>query len=137
VERHIFPDGLSLVHYAVTKSIGLVQNLVVFPERMKENLERATFGTWAAQRVRNKLEEAGVDHNDAYVYVQKVSFEAIIRRESMDRLLRNDLYQIQKNDSAGRTAVDILGHEELEACFDVHTYLQRGVAALFGEEETA
>jgi adenylosuccinate lyase len=126
VERHVFPDATSLVHYMARKATGLVEGLVVFPERMLYNLNVASRGVWASQNVRNSLMEHGVEYDPAYEYLQEACFDTTLTlSESMDKK------PISDNDP--RTGLDILGRERLDACFNAWEYVRPGVEHMFAD----
>src|SRR3989344_7802776 len=127
VERHILPDTTSLLHYMTTKAAGLVNDLVVFPDRMRENLDEKSLGVWASQRVRTSLMEAGVPYDAAYTYMQRLSFEAVKARMPLSDLLR--LEEISDNEP--RSALHILGRDALVKCFDAEAYIRPGIEAIF------
>lgn len=126
VEREIFPTATSLVHYMAHKAAWLVENLEVFPERMKKNLE-ATKGTWATQRVRIALMDEGVSYNDAYNYTQAVAFKAIEEEKEFSDLISKE--PISERDA--RDAESVLGHGQFETCFDVMSYIHDGIDYIF------
>lgn len=128
VERHIFPDATALLHYLAVKMTAVVDGLVVFPDRMLQNLE-ASCGVWAGNRVRTALLEAGVDPDVAYEYVQSVSAKAIERRVNVHELFRLD----RINDS--RTAAKIIGADRLASFFNLRAYVERGITHIFGKEK--
>ena len=132
-ERLIWPMGFCLTHYAIVKTTGLVGNLVIFEQQMRENLEVRTQGTWASQRVRNSLERLGVEHNAAYEYIKIIAFEAIDQKIPMATLLSDETFRV-KFGAGSNTALEILGSEVLNQCFDVYSYLEQGAIALFGEK---
>ncbi|HEU4382643.1 MAG TPA: adenylosuccinate lyase, partial [Anaeromyxobacteraceae bacterium] len=70
VERVIAPDATAALDFALHRFAGMIENLRVYPERMKENLD-ATGGLYEAQRVLLALVEKGVARQEAYVYVQR------------------------------------------------------------------
>jgi adenylosuccinate lyase len=126
VERHIFPDATSLLHYMAGKAAYLVENLIVFPERMRENLEK-TNGIWATQPVRLALINAGVEPNAAYEYLQRAAFAS---RES-ERPLLVFLKKLPMSQEDPRTALEILGRDRLEACLDAEAYIKDGIEHIF------
>jgi len=132
-ERLIWPMGFCLTHYAIVRATGLVGNLVIFEQQMRENLEVRTQGTWASQRVRNSLERAGVEHNEAYEYVKNVAFVAIDQKTPMFELLCDSDYAVSIGGGKA-TALQIFGREVLAECFDVVSYLEQGAVALFGSK---
>ncbi len=70
VERTIGPDANILAHYCLHRLAGLVENLVVYPEHMKKNLD-LTGGLLHSQQVLLALTEAGLSREDAYRLVQR------------------------------------------------------------------
>ncbi|MGA8042886.1 MAG: adenylosuccinate lyase [Terracidiphilus sp.] len=69
VERVIFPDSTILVDYLLAKTTDLVDRLLVYPERMKKNLE-STGGLIFSGQLLLDLAEAGMLREDAYRLVQ-------------------------------------------------------------------
>jgi adenylosuccinate lyase len=69
VERVIFPDSTILVDYLLAKSTDLIDRLLVYPERMKKNLE-STGGLIFSGQLLLDLAEAGMLREDAYRLVQ-------------------------------------------------------------------
>ncbi len=130
VERHIFPDATSLCHYMIVKLTSLVKRLVVFPERMRENLDN-TYGVWAGQQVRAALMDKSIDYDTAYLLIQQVSFEAVEKRIQMIELLSNT--PISEGDS--RTAKDVIGETKLQVMFDPIEYVRAGIEHIFSREE--
>jgi len=125
VERHIFPDATSLVHYMASRATGLVGRLTVFSDRMQWRLENGTQGVWAGQQVRVALMERGISYDAAYEYVQRTSFEAVARGVSFVEMLS------QMPFADGRTAWDIVGEEALKNCFDAISYVRGGISRMF------
>ena len=70
VERTIGPDATVTLDFALARLTGIVENLVVYPERMRENLD-ATRGLVHSQRVLLALTQAGRSREDAYALVQR------------------------------------------------------------------
>ena len=69
VERVIFPDSTILVDYLLAKAENLIDRLLVYPERMKKNLE-STGGLIFSGRLLLDLAEAGMTREEAYALVQ-------------------------------------------------------------------
>lgn len=133
VERHIFPDATSLVHYMASRATNLVARLVVFKDRMRENLEHRTYGVWATQQVRVALMDAGVSYDAAYVYTQQAAFNAIKRGVHIREVFSEIL--ISREDP--RTAIDVLGERELVKCFDADSYVRAGIEVIFLEVDAS
>ncbi len=68
-ERVIFPDSTILVDYLLAKITDLIDRLLVYPERMKKNLE-STGGLIFSGQLLLDLAEAGMMREDAYRLVQ-------------------------------------------------------------------
>ena len=69
VERIIAPDATIALDFALARLTGLVDRLVVYPERMRENLD-SLGGLVDSQRVLLALTQAGMSREDAYRLVQ-------------------------------------------------------------------
>ena len=70
VERIIAPDTTIALDFALGRLTGLVDKLIVYPERMKGNLD-ALGGLVDSQRFLLALTQAGMSREDAYRLVQK------------------------------------------------------------------
>src|ERR1035438_4119777 len=75
VERIIFPDSTILVDYLLAKTTDLIDRLLVYPERMKKNLE-STGGLIFSGQLLLDLSEAGMMREDAYRLVQSHAMRA-------------------------------------------------------------
>jgi adenylosuccinate lyase len=75
VERIIFPDSTILVDYLLAKTENLIDRLLVYPERMKKNLE-STGGLIFSGQLLLDLAEAGMLREDAYRLVQEHAMRA-------------------------------------------------------------
>ena len=70
VERFIGPDATITLDFALSRLTGVVEKLLVYPERMQKNLDRMG-GLVHSQRVLLALTQAGVSREDAYRLVQR------------------------------------------------------------------
>jgi adenylosuccinate lyase len=70
VERIIFPDSTILADYLLDKTASLVEKLVVYPDRMKQNLE-LTHGLIYSGELLLALVAKNVSREDAYRWVQR------------------------------------------------------------------
>jgi adenylosuccinate lyase len=70
VERVIFPDSTILADYLLDKTASLIERLVVYPQRMQENLE-LTHGLVYSGELLLELVARGVTREDAYRWVQR------------------------------------------------------------------
>src|ERR1700742_137433 len=86
VERVIFPDSTILTDYLLAKTSNLIDKLLVYPERMKKNLE-STGGLIFSGQLLLDLAEAGMLREDAYRLVQSHAMNAwkedLISREEV------------------------------------------------------
>lgn len=69
VERNIGPDACVTLDFALTRMTGVIDKLLVYPETMKDNLEK-TGGLVFSQRTLLALTQAGISREDAYRIVQ-------------------------------------------------------------------
>ena len=70
VERYIGPDATITLDFALGRLTGVIDKLVVYPERMQKNLDRMG-GLVHSQRVMLALTQAGLSREDAYALVQR------------------------------------------------------------------
>jgi adenylosuccinate lyase len=70
VERMIGPDATVTLDFALGRLAGVIEKLVVYPERMQANLDRLG-GLHNSQRVLLALTQAGLSREDAYRFVQR------------------------------------------------------------------
>ena len=70
VERMIGPDATITLDFALVRLTNVVENLVVYPDRMQANLDKLG-GLVHSQRVLLALTQAGVSREDAYRLVQR------------------------------------------------------------------
>jgi adenylosuccinate lyase len=118
VERVIFPDGCTLLDFMLQRSAGLIETLVVFPERMRENLE-LTRGLAFSGTLLLALAEKGATREDAYAWVQQHAMETWDRGgDFRERVL-----------SEPRIGA-LLSKEEIERAFSLDAAL-RHVDAIF------
>ncbi|WP_170004809.1 adenylosuccinate lyase [Pseudopontixanthobacter vadosimaris] len=120
VERFIGPDATITLDFALARLTGVVDKLLVYPERMQANLDRMG-GLVHSQRVLLALTQAGVSREDAYAIVQRNAMKVW---ESDGRL---SLLQLLKDDPQVTAA---LSDKELEEKFDLE-YHFREVDTIF------
>ncbi|MDA8539351.1 adenylosuccinate lyase [Alphaproteobacteria bacterium] len=70
VERMIGPDATITLDFALVRLTNVIENLLVYPERMQANLDKLG-GLVHSQRVLLALTQAGVSREDAYRLVQR------------------------------------------------------------------
>jgi adenylosuccinate lyase len=79
VERVILPDSCMALDYILALFTEIVRGMVVYPERMRRNME-LTFGVVFSQRVLLELVEKGMSRQDAYPLVQAAAHIALDER---------------------------------------------------------
>ena len=89
VERMNGPDVTVTLDFALARLTGLIDKLVVYPERMKENLEKLG-GLVHSQQVLLALTQAGVSREDAYETVQRNAMASWREGKSFHDLLAGD-----------------------------------------------
>ena len=70
VERMIGPDATVTLDFALNRLVGLIENLLVYPENMKRNLDLLG-GLHNSQRVLLALTQAGMSREESYAAVQR------------------------------------------------------------------
>jgi adenylosuccinate lyase len=75
VERMLAPDATATLAFMLDRAASLVDGLVVYPERMRQNLDRAA-ELYFSEAVLLALVEAGVGRQEAYVVVQRNAMRA-------------------------------------------------------------
>jgi adenylosuccinate lyase len=94
------------------KFTTLISNLNVYPERMKENLEK-TKGLIFSQKIMLDLTERGLSREEAYRIVQGISMRVWQSQAEFEKLLLGD-------PEVGQYLTKL----EIEKCFDYRTYLK-------------
>ena len=70
VERMIAPDATVTLDFALKRLAGMIDKLVIYPEKMQANLDKLG-GLVFSQRVLLALTQAGVSREDSYKFVQR------------------------------------------------------------------
>ena len=89
VERVICPDSTIILDYMLAKTIDLIDNLLVYPDAMKKNLE-ITSGLHFSQTILLELARRGISREDAYRMVQRNAMEVWKSREQLAEVLKRD-----------------------------------------------
>jgi adenylosuccinate lyase len=118
VERVILPDATSLVDFMLHRMTGILDGLLVYPNRMAENLGRMQ-GLVFSQTVLLALAQAGLSRESAYTIVQRNAMKVWAGEGAFQALLALDP-ELQ----------GALSAEELAACFDPERTL-RHVDAIY------
>lgn len=111
-ERIILPDATMLLDYMLVRMRGILENLVVFPENMLENIYK-TKKIIFAQRVMNALISKGLSREDAYDSVQPIAMKAYA--EGVD-------YQVLLSEN--EKIMSLISKSELDECFTLDYYLK-------------
>ncbi|MGX7925312.1 adenylosuccinate lyase [Tsuneonella sp. HG094] len=125
VERFIGPDATITLDFALARLTGVIDKLLVYPERMQKNLDRMG-GLVHSQRVLLALTQAGVSREDSYRLVQRNAMKVW---ESDGALSLLDLLKADDEVTAALSA------EELEDKFDLgyhHAHVDTIFSRVFG-----
>jgi len=109
-ERIIIPDSTSLIHYLLVKTTALVENLVVFPEKMMENVD-LTHGLIYSQSVLLALAKKGISREKAYEIVQKAAMECWQTKEDFQDILKRS-----------REFTSLLNENEINSLFSLDKF---------------
>lgn len=117
-ERVVLPDSSIAVDYMLYKTSSLIDGLVVYPERMLQNLQ-ITRGLVFSGQLLLVLTRKGISRETAYEWVQRNAKKVWDENQDFHELVRND--------------ADIKSHlspQEIDAVFKLDTYL-RNVNTIF------
>ncbi len=114
VERMIGPDATVTLDFALARLTGVIDKLLVYPERMQKNLDKMG-GLVHSQRVLLALTQAGISREDAYRIVQRNAMKVW---ESDGAL---SLLELLKADAQ---VTEKLSVAELEEKFDLDYHLK-------------
>lgn len=92
VERVILPDAFALTAYMLRTTTRLVSQLVLHPDRARENLEVHSLGLLYSQSVLLALVDSGMSRDDAYRIVQSAAQTAMATRTSFRQVIENDAH---------------------------------------------
>ncbi|SFE89013.1 adenylosuccinate lyase [Alteribacillus iranensis] len=112
-ERIILPDATIALNYMLNRFGNIVKNLTVFPENMKQNMEK-TFGLIYSQRVLLTLIDKGMVREEAYDLVQPKAMEAWEKGTSFRELVESE-----------PRITEVLSKEEIADCFDYRHHLKQ------------
>ncbi|MBN2543869.1 adenylosuccinate lyase [bacterium] len=111
-ERVIVPDATILIDYMLNMLYKIMDGLLVYPEKMRENIER-TKGLVFSQRLMLRLVQAGLSRDKAYTLIQG----KIMTSWMEDKDFKEQIYQ----DGEIRKYLSI---EEIESIFHLDVYFQ-------------
>jgi adenylosuccinate lyase len=118
VERVIIPDSFIALDHMLRRFTRIVRGLVVYPERMRQNLERSR-GVVFSGTVLLELARRGVAREQAYEWVQRNARRSFDEQRAFKDLLLAD-----------PDITRVLTPAEIEKAFDLHEQL-RHVDAIF------
>lgn len=108
-ERIIIPDATILLDYILDRFAKLVENLVVFEDNMKENIQK-THGLVFSQRLLLKLIDKGLSREESYDMVQPLAMQAWEERRSFMDICLADPALVQHLDKDEITDAFDLNH---------------------------
>jgi len=117
-ERIIAPDSTILMNYMLNRFAGIIDNLVVYPKRMVENLNHLK-GLIFSQQILLALAESGATRENAYQMVQKQAMRAWEEKKDFKELILND-----------NSICEHLSMKKIEEIFDVSYHLKY-ISAIF------
>jgi len=126
VERMIGPDATITLDFSLGRLTGVIEKLLIYPERMQKNLDRMG-GLVHSQRVLLALTQAGISREDSYRIVQRNAMKVW---ESDGQVALLDLLKADPDVSAK------LSDEELEERFNLDYHFKHVdtiFARVFGE----
>jgi adenylosuccinate lyase len=118
VERVILPDSFIALDHMLRRFIRIVTGLVVYPARMRENLDRSRGVVFSGQ-VLLDLAKRGISREQAYEWVQRNAMRAFHQQMDFKALLLHDA-----------DVMRVLGAAEIERAFDLDEQL-RNVDVIF------
>ncbi|MCB2066301.1 MAG: adenylosuccinate lyase, partial [Erythrobacter sp.] len=126
VERFIGPDATITLDFALARLTGVVDKLLVYPERMQKNLDRMG-GLVHSQRVLLALTQAGITRDNAYRLVQRNAMKVW---ESDGALSLLELLQADEEVRAAMSAEELAEKFNLDYHFK---HVDTIFARVFGE----
>src|SRR6188508_1688428 len=114
VERFIGPDACITLDFALARLTGVIDKLLVYPDRMQKNLDRMG-GLVHSQRVLLALTQAGASREDSYRLVQRNAMRVL---DSDGKLSLLDLLK------ADPEVTSLLAPERIEESFDLGYHLK-------------
>ncbi|TPE60462.1 adenylosuccinate lyase [Sandaracinobacter neustonicus] len=120
VERGIAPDATITLDFALARLTGVVDKLLIYPERMLKNLNRMG-GLIHSQGVLLALTQAGVSREDAY---------AIVQRNAMKVWESDGALQLRDLLGADTDVTNCLSDSELDSLFVLDHHFVR-IDAIF------
>jgi adenylosuccinate lyase len=118
VERVILPDSFIALDHMLRRFSRIVRGMVVYPDRMKENLERSR-GVVFSGTVLLELARRGISREQAYEWVQRNAMRSFHEQRDFRSLLLEDV-----------DLMKVLTPQDVAKAFDLDQQL-RNVDAVF------
>ena len=112
VERVIIPDSFIALDHMLRRFTRIVSGMVVYPERMRENLERSR-GVVFSGTILLELARRGVSREQAYEWVQRNAMRSFHEQRDFKSLLLGD-----------SDVTNILSRADIDRAFDLKDQLQ-------------
>ncbi len=112
VERIILPDSTILMNYMLNKMIPLIDNLLIYPENMKKNLE-LTNGLVFSQVILLELTKKNVSRDKSYEIVQRNAMTCWETKRPFIELISED-----------PEIKEYLSEQEIEDIFSYDRYIE-------------
>ncbi len=111
-ERIILPDATELLDYMLVRFRGILEHLVVYPEKMLEDIY-LTKGVIFAQRVLYALMQKGLIREEAYDTIQPLAMKALDEKRDYQEILKQD-----------KKVSSLLTEKEIDDCFTLDYYMK-------------
>ena len=111
VERMLAPDATVVLDFALNRLVGLIENLLVYPENMMKNLNKLNGLVFSQRILITLIDEAKISREDAYKIVQTNAMK--VWQDG------SDFYELLSRDEK---VMKSLGKEKLKAIFDYSFY---------------
>lgn len=89
VERILAPDITIATDFALARLTNVIENLIVYPENMKKNLNRLG-GLHKSQNILLALIQKGLSRQDSYVMVQSIAMQSWNSKKRFEDTLNNN-----------------------------------------------
>lgn len=118
VERIIIPDATMLIDYMFDRYLGVIKNLVVYPDQMMKNIY-LTNGVIFSQRVLTAMIDKGVSREEAYDIIQPIANYCYEDKKDFQEMITKD-FNIKA----------IFSDNEIEELFNLN-YYKRNISHIY------
>ena len=112
VERVIIPDSTNIMDYMLNKMIVLMENLLVYPDNMLQNLNK-TGGLIFSQEVLLALIKKGITREESYAMVQRNAMQVWEHQKDFKTLLKAD-----------SDIMNLMSEDEIDDLFDLQKVMK-------------